>query len=89
MDKVFLSFQGQFLKAEKRHHPIQMEKNSSIAFWCIKMYVSISARNQATNRIKGGHHQQNSLKNLKNICNKSQGVHGPIVATKNVQFCNS
>ena len=41
-----------------------MEKNSSIAFWCIKMYVSISARNQATNRIKGGsNHQQNSLKN--------------------------
>ena len=31
-----------------------MEKNSSIAFWCIKMYVSISARNQATNIIKGG-----------------------------------
>ena len=40
-----------------------MEKNSSIAFWCIKMYVSISARNQATNRIKGGVIISKTLKN--------------------------
>ena len=50
--RFFLRFQGQFLKAEKRPH--RNGENSSFAFWCIKMYVSISARNQATNRIKGG-----------------------------------